>query len=125
MPAKSLSILCVAAALSFAPALSAAEEEKLSKAEFNQVAVEGLASAGGMSKERAQKRFNEILDAARTYEGSGNLARQVRTGYGHYEKSKNIRKKHAAQILELFTQAEVASMSQKEADAVLSAWPKG
>lgn len=108
-----------------APAAAADDPGKLTKAEFQAVAIEGLKNANGVSRERAAARLNEILDAAKTYPGSSNLARQVRTGYGHYENSRNIRKNHAQKILKLFADADVAQMSDKEAAAVISAWPQG
>ncbi|MGE4064959.1 MAG: hypothetical protein AB7E79_16460 [Rhodospirillaceae bacterium] len=106
--------------------LAAADDPKvLPKAEFKAVAIEALKSANGLSEEKAAQRFDEIMSAARTYPGKSNLAKKVRTGYGHYEKSNNIRKKHAAQILQIFTTAKVAEISQAEAEAVLGAWPRG
>jgi hypothetical protein len=111
-----------------APFARAADEpapKVLTKAEFQAVAVEGLKKANGISSAEAAQRFEQIMDTARTFDGSGNLARQVRTGYGHYEKSRNIRKKHASMVLSVFTQAKVADLSEKEAAAMLSAWPKG
>lgn len=121
--------LCVVVALGVSASITRAADEAapkvLTKAEFQAVAVEGLKKANGISNEEAARRFETIMDTARTFDGSGNLARQVRTGYGHYEKSKNIRKKHASMVLSVFTQAKVANISEKEAAAMLSAWPRG
>jgi hypothetical protein len=123
--------VCLAAGLGLlagAPAARAADEPSpkvLTKAEFKTMAVEGLKKANGTSSEEAAQRFETIMASARTYAGKGNLARQVRTGYGHYEKSKNIRKKHATMVLSAFTAAKVGGISQKEAAAMLSAWPQG
>ena len=121
--------VCLAVGLGlFAPAVRAADEASpkvLTKAEFQAMAVEGLKKANGTSSSAAAQRFEKIMDSARTFEGKGNLARQVRTGYGHYESSKNIRKKHATMVLSAFTSAKVANISEKEAAAMLSAWPQG
>lgn len=100
-----------------------ADPRVLPKSEFDAMAIESLQSANGVSRERAAKRFADIMEAARTFPGSSNMAKQVRTGHSHYEKSANIRKKHASMILSLFTDAHVADMSPKEANAILSAWP--
>ncbi len=102
-----------------------ADPKVLTKAEFQAVAVEGLKKANRTSAEEAAQRFQAIMNGARSFEGKGNLARQVRTGYGHYENSRNIRKKHAAMVLSVFTQAKVANISEQEAAAMLSAWPHG
>lgn len=96
----------------------------LTKTEFKAVAVEGLTKANGTSRDEAAHRFDTIMDSARAYEAKGNLGRQVRIGYGHYEKSKNIRKKHASMVLSVFTAAKVGNISEKEAEAMLSAWPQ-
>jgi hypothetical protein len=125
---RSAQLLCFVLTLGVAGAQARAAEGDppvLTKAEFQAVAVEGLKSANGISHAEAAGRFAEILDAARTYPGTNGLARRVRTGYGHYQKSKNIRKKHVEKILEVFATAQVASLSPQEASAVLSAWPEG
>jgi hypothetical protein len=121
-------LLCAGLVLFAGSVVAAAETTDprvLTKAEFQAVAVEGLKAANGISREEAANRFREIMEAARTYPGKSKLARKVRTGYGHYEESRNIRKKHVKMILGVFTDAQVAAISAKEADAVLSAWPAG
>lgn len=126
-----LQIICLAVGLGLAPCVSfahaadGASPKVLSKTEFKAIAVEGLKKANGTSSDEAASRFDTIMDSARAFEGKGNLARQVRIGYGHYEKSKNIRKKHASMVLSVFTDAKVANISEKEAEAMLSAWPQG
>jgi len=123
--------VCLAVGLGLfagAPAARGADEASpkvLTKAEFRAMAVDGLKKANGTSSAEAVQRFEKIMNSARTFAGRGNLARQVRTGYGHYAKSKNIRKKHAAMVLSAFTSAKVANISEREAAAMLSAWPQG
>jgi hypothetical protein len=132
---RPLQLLCVALGLGLvaAPAMGANVDQAsqsagprvLSKPEFQAVAIEGLKSANGITRERAASRFAEIMEAAENFPGESKLARRVRTGHKHYENSRNIRKKHVATILGLFTTAQVAGISRKEAEGVLAGWPEG
>jgi hypothetical protein len=97
----------------------------LSTAEFEALAITALQSANGYSYDRAKQRFAEIVDSARVYPGGSSLARKVRSGHRRYQMAQRVKKKDAASVLSVFTQARVAGLTKAEVDAILSAWPAG
>ena len=97
----------------------------LSATGFMDSAIAGLRVANGSTQSAAEARFQEIIEAAKNFAGSTEIAKRVRYVHERYAKATTFNKSVVTGMLALFEAAGVASITASEEAGILAAWPEG
>jgi hypothetical protein len=96
----------------------------LSATGFMDSAIAGLRAANSSTQAAAEARFQEIIEGAKNFAGTGETAKRVRYVHERYAKATTFNKSVVTGMLALFRAAGVASLTADEETGILTAWPQ-
>jgi len=96
----------------------------LSATGFMDSAIAGIRDANSSTQAAAEARFQEIIEGAKNFSGSGETAKRVRYVHERYAKATTFNKAVVTGMLALFRAAGVASLTADEEAGILAAWPE-
>lgn len=95
----------------------------LSATGFMDAAITGLRVANSSTQGAAEARFQEIIEGAKNFAGTSEVAKRVRYIHERYAKATTFNKSVVTGMLAMFRAAGVASLTANEEAGILAAWP--
>jgi hypothetical protein len=97
----------------------------LSATGFMDTAIAGIRAANSSTQAAAEARFQEIIEGAKNYAGTSEIAKRIRYVHERYAKAATFNRAVVAGMLALFRAAGVASLTTDEEAGIINAWPEG
>ena len=96
----------------------------LSATGFMDAAIVGIRTANSSTQSAAEARFQEIIEGAKNFAGSTEIAKRIRYVHERYAKATTFNKAVVVGMLALFRAAGVASITVNEENGIIAAWPE-